>query len=205
MPKLLSEQVDFIIMMKKVKYSNCEIARKLGVTEGAVRYRLKRREEGAEDRRKNKRSCLDRYKSIIELWIKDYKSEKRRPALKTLYDMLTEHHGYKNSYDAMRRYIRKRYPEFYRKGASIRLETPPGELMQADWKEDVKAQIGGWGNWVKVQGMCFALGFSRKPVVIFRFRKDIESFISAHQEGFRRLGGLPAVIRTDCLKSASRD
>lgn len=36
-PRLLPEQVDFIMKMKQVEYSNVEIARKLGVTEGAIR------------------------------------------------------------------------------------------------------------------------------------------------------------------------
>ena len=202
MPKLLPEQVDFIIMMKKVKYSNCEIARILGVTEGAIRYRIRRRESGAEDGRKNKSSAVDRYKALIEMWIEDYKNERHCPTLKALYDMLVKHHGYKNSYDAMRRYVRKNFPEFYRKGVSIRLKAPPGSLLQVDWKEDVKVQLGRWGSWVSVQAMCFVLGFSGKPVVIFRFKKDIEAFISAHQEGLRKIGGLPEVIRTDCLKSA---
>jgi len=35
-----------------------------------------------------------------------------------------------------------------RKGWCIRIETPPGELAQVDWKEDVQFQIGAPGNWV---------------------------------------------------------
>jgi len=58
------------------------------------------------------------------------------------------------------------------------------------------------GNWVKVQGLCFALGFSRKMAVRFSEKKDLEAFIHGHQEAFRVFGGLPQVMRTDCLKSA---
>lgn len=71
-----------------------------------------------------------------------------------------------------------------------------------DWKEDLLVQMGGAGHWVKVQGFCFALGFSRKMAVRFSARKDLEAFIHGHQEAFRVFGGLPRVVRTGCLKSA---
>ena len=39
--KIRANEIEFIITMKRFKYSNCEIGRKLGVTEGAIRYRVK--------------------------------------------------------------------------------------------------------------------------------------------------------------------
>jgi DNA-directed RNA polymerase specialized sigma24 family protein len=45
--RLSPDEVDSIMKMKEVKYSNGEIASKLGVTEGAVRYRIKRCRSGA--------------------------------------------------------------------------------------------------------------------------------------------------------------
>ncbi len=50
--------------------------------------------------------------------------------------------------------------------------------------------------------MIFTLAFSRKTAVIVSLRKDLDAFISSHQRAFHYLGGLPSVIRTDCLKSA---
>jgi len=200
--RLSPDDVDFIMKMKEVKYSNCEISRKLGVSEGAIRYRIKRRESGAIDGRTSRSSMLDRYRDVIDRWRRDYEGERRRPTLKTLCEWLRQRHGYQGSYDAFRRYIRKAIPEFYRKGVRVRVETPPGALLLADWKEDLKVQMGEVGRWVKVQAMCFTPGFSRKMVVRFSERKDLDAFIHAHQEAFRRLGGLPEVIRTDCLKSA---
>ena len=43
--RLSPDEVDFIMKAKEVQYSNCEIAQRLGVTEGAIRYRIKRREQ----------------------------------------------------------------------------------------------------------------------------------------------------------------
>ncbi len=108
----------------------------------------------------------------------------------------------RGSYDVFRRYLRKRCPAFHGKVLRMRIETPPGALAFVDWKEDVPVQMGGWGRWVKVQALCMSLGFSRKPVVRFCEKRDLASFIHGHQEGFRALGGLPEMVRTDCLKSA---
>jgi IS30 family transposase len=49
---------DFIMNMKKVQYSNREIARKLKVSEGTIRYRIKREQSGREDSRKRRPSLL---------------------------------------------------------------------------------------------------------------------------------------------------
>ena len=75
MPKLKSSEIDFIMKMKKVSYSNCKIAEILGVTEGAIRYRKKRKEEAKTDGRKDKPSKLDQYHSLIELWIEENKQK----------------------------------------------------------------------------------------------------------------------------------
>jgi len=193
---------DFIMNMKRLEYSNREIARKLKVSEGTIRYRIKRSLAGREDGRKQKSSSLDRFCAVIERWIEDYRDSRRRPTLKTLYKWLQRDHGYKRSYDAFRRYVRKHFPELHKKGAWIRIETPPGALLFVDWKEDVMVQIWEAGHWVKVQFLCFTLGFSRKTAVRVSEKKDLCSFLHSHQEALRSLGGLPEVIRTDCLKSA---
>jgi transposase len=201
-PRLSPDQVDFIMKMKAVEYSNSEIARRLGVTEGAVRYRVKKALLGKGDGRRLKPSSLERYRAVIEQWGKDYEDDRRRPTLKTLFEWLRRDQGYGGSYDAFRRYIQKHCPQFRKKGAWIRVETPPGALSFVDWKEDLLVQMGRAGNWVKLQALCFALGFSRKMAVCFSARKDLESFVHGHQEAFREFGGLPQVVRTDCLRSA---
>ncbi|HDO22961.1 MAG TPA: hypothetical protein ENG86_08980, partial [Nitrospirae bacterium] len=200
--KLTPDDIYIIMKMKKLEYTNSEIARKLGVTEGAIRYRIKRQKSGKEDRRKNKGSELDRYFSVIKLWEGEYRDVRHRPAMKTLYERLKKDYGCKGSYDAFRRYIRKHFPEFHKKAVRMRIETPPGALLLVDWKEDVQVQVGGYGNRVKLQALCFTLGFSRKMAVQFSEKKDLESLIHCNQKGFMDIGGLPEVVRTDCLKSA---
>ena len=202
--RLTPADADFIMKLNEVGYSNSEVARKLGVTEGAIRYRLGRQALGQEDGRKAKPSVLDGYRGVIEVWIEDYKDSPKRPTLLKLDDMLRDHHGYRRSYDAVRRYVRKHFPGFHKKGACIRLETPPGKLLFVDWKEDLQVQLGAPDAWAVVQALCFGLGFSRKMVIGFSFKKDLESFLAGHQEAFREYGGLPEAIRPDCLRSAVR-
>lgn len=57
-PRLSPDQVDFIMKMKAAEYSNSEIGRKLGVTEGAIRYRIKRALSGKREGRRLKPSGL---------------------------------------------------------------------------------------------------------------------------------------------------
>lgn len=58
---LTPADTDFTMKLKQVDYSNSEIGRKLGMTEGAIRYRLKRQASGEPDGRKIKPSELDAY------------------------------------------------------------------------------------------------------------------------------------------------
>ena len=72
---------DFIMNMKKAEYSNREIAKKLKVNEGTIRYRIKRERSDREDGRKRKPSALDRFRAVIAQWIADYEDSRRRPTL----------------------------------------------------------------------------------------------------------------------------
>jgi hypothetical protein len=129
--RLAPADADFIMKLNEVGYSNSEVARKLGVTEGAIRYRLGRQALGREDGRKTKPSVLDGYRGVIEVWIEDYKDSPKRATLLKPGDMLRDDHGYDRSYDAVRRYVRKHFTKFHKKGACIRLETPPGILLKS--------------------------------------------------------------------------
>jgi transposase len=200
--RLTDEQARLLMDLKNLGLSNVEIASKLGISEGAVRYRIKRHETGRHDGRKDKPSQLEQFWKVISIWIDDYKDEAHRPTLRALHDMLKRFHGYHGSYDALRRYVRQKFPEFVQKGARTRIETPPGVLLQVDWKEDVLVQLGAYDRWVKIQGLSFNLGFSRKTCVWVGDTKSLAAFMSGHQAAFNKFGGLPAYIRTDCLRSA---
>ena len=203
--RLCPSEVHFIIKMKEVKYSNREIARRMGISEGTVRYQLKKRKLGVtEDQRRHKPSTLDQYRPFIEHWIAPYMNDEKRPTYKLLHDILKREHKIGLSYDALRRYMFRHFPDFHKKPVWMRFQTPPGTLMFVDWKEDLKIQMGRPGRYVTVQALVFSLAFSGKMSVVYFSSRDLDSFISGHQEGFRDLQGLPSFIRPDCLKSAVR-
>lgn len=191
-----------IMTLKERNQSNSEIARALGVSEGTVRYWHRKQRENRPDGRTQKRSGVSRYHDIIDAWVSDNETRRKRSTMVSLYEILKKDHSFPLSYDALRRYIGKHYPDIRRKGWCLRIETPPGELAQVDWKEDVPFQVGAPGHWVTLQIFILQLSFSRKPALIVSVKKDLASFIYCHQEAFRRLGGLPRTVRPDCLKSA---
>jgi transposase len=191
----------FIMNLRDLHITKTEIARKMGVTEGTIRYHINRNISGATDGRKLKYSEVSEYKSIIDYWINEYKDSRHRPTLQVFYNNLKDFHDYRLGYDALRRYIRKHYPDLFKKGTKIRLETPPGVLMQIDWKESVNVQVGKIEHWVKLHFLLLILCFSRKVVVRVSDKKDLDSLIRCHQEAFKALGGLPQWIRPDCMKT----
>jgi len=63
--KLTIHEAEFIVNLKKLGISNLEIADKMGISEGALRYQIKRYESGAPDKRKNKKSALDGFMILL--------------------------------------------------------------------------------------------------------------------------------------------
>ena len=98
--------------------------------------------------------------------------------------------------------MKKKYPEFFGKRVRTRVETPPGMLALVDRKENVPVQMGSPGHRVSLHCFVYVLGFSRKTVAVGCEDKRLAHWIHSHEEAFRRLGGLPSVIRPDCLKDA---
>ena len=67
--RLSAGEVNYLMTARKLKKTKAEIARELKVTEGAIRYRLKRAESGAVDGRKHRTSGVDRYGEVIAHWV----------------------------------------------------------------------------------------------------------------------------------------
>src|SRR5262245_18799717 len=68
--KLSPEECVALMTLKQKGQSNLEIARVLGVTEGTVRYRLRRQAAGTEDRRRNKSHKADPLADVIDHFIR---------------------------------------------------------------------------------------------------------------------------------------
>jgi hypothetical protein len=202
MSKLNQAQMEFIMSGNNLELSCVELAKRLGVTEGAVRYHRKKQKK--EDGRKTRFSKVSNHQTPINNWVQENQAKDRqnRDTMLSLYNKLSTFHEFSLSYDALRRYIKKHYPDLVKKGYKIRVETPPGKLSQIDWKESVNVQIGSIDNWVKVNFLVIILCFSRKPAIVVRQNKDKASFLSAHHEAGCKLNGLTEYIRSDCMKTA---
>jgi transposase len=118
--------------------------------------------------------------------------------VQALYDWLRAEHGYTGSYKSILRFGRGRYPK-PRLRPFRRVETPPGAQAQVDWGEFAGIDVGDGPE--ALYGLVMVLSHSRREALVWCRRMDQLAWHHAHTEAFRRLGGIPAVVRIDNLKT----
>lgn len=176
---------------------NRAIARQLGLSEGTVRYHLRRQVAGAGDGRARQRRLAATMAGAIEAWMA---TDPETPLnLATLHAWLVSDHNYCGSLRSVQRYVSEQYPA-PRQRARRRVETPPGAQAQADWAVFPNVTVA---NDVKtLQAFHLTLSHSRHSAVIWAERQDQLSWLWCHNRAFERLGGVPAVVRVDNTKTA---
>lgn len=201
-PKLTTEELVTLGVLKRKGQANTHIAQALGITEGAVRYHLRR--QGLPDGRSNKPRKAEPLADAIEHWVQLHQppgpaDPPARPVnVRGLFDWLRAEHAYTGSYKSVLRFVRDRYPR-PRLRPFRRVETPAGAQAQADWGDFADIDVGDGPQ--TLHGFVLVLSHSRKEVLIWCRRMDQWSWHHAHTEALRRLGGVPAVIRIDNLKT----
>lgn len=201
-PKLTPEERVTLAVLKRKGQPNTQIAQALGVTEASVRYHLRR--QGLPDGRQNKPRKADRLKEAIDHWVlvnhpAAQGDDAQRPVnVQALYDWLRQEYRYDGSYKSVVRFVRAHYPR-PRLRPYRRVETPPGAQAQVDWGEFPGIDIGD-GPQAR-HAFVMVLSHSRKEVLVWCRRMDQLSWHHAHNEAFRRLGGIAAVLRIDNLKT----
>jgi transposase len=202
--KLTPEAIVTLRVLKQKNQSNRQIAKTLQVSEGAVRYHLGR--IGLTDGRRNKPRKADAYAEAIASWLlavhgqADPADLLDRPAnVKALFEWLQSEHHYHGSYKSVLRFVRASYPK-PRLRPHRRVETPPGAQAQVDWGEFSGIDIGQGPQ--TLYAFVMVLSHSRKEVLVWSLRMDQLSWLHAHNLALRRLGGVPAVLRIDNLKTA---
>jgi transposase len=197
--RLSKEEVVTLQVLDKKGKKKTEIAVTLGVTEGTVRYHLKRAQEGAVDGRSDKEHEAEAFSGQIDAWFENHKDDRRPVNVRDLHDHLVEHYGYPWSYRSVLRYVREKYPRpkirTYR-----RVETPPGAQSQTDWGEFRAMDVGEGPE--GLSAFLMTLSHSRMVGVIWRRHKDQLSWLESHNEAYARLGGVAAVNRIDNVKTA---
>jgi transposase len=197
--RLRAEEVVTIGVLAEKGTSHCAIARTLRVSEGTVRYHLRRAAAGVEDGRRQQAHRAEGWAAVIEAWVQGHAGAQRPPNVRALYEHLVEGHGYEGSYNSVRRFVRARYPRpkirTYR-----RIETPPGAQTQSDWGEFPRMDLGAGPE--PLHAFAMVLSHSRKPAVVWSRSEDLLAWLSCHNGAYRRFGGVAAVNRIDNVKTA---
>jgi transposase len=201
-PKLRPEEIVTLHVLKSKGQSNTQIAQALGVSEGTVRYHLRR--HGQPDGRHDKPRKAHALAEVIDHWVFGHQPAVQEGAplrpvnIRVLFDWLARQHAYTGSYKSVLRFVRDRYPR-PRLRPFRRIETPPGAQAQVDWGEFHQVDVGDGPQ--TLYGFVLVLSHSRKEVLIWCRCMDQLAWHHAHTEAFRRLGGVPAVLRIDNLKT----
>ena len=198
MARLSGRQVVTLQELVKAGVSNVEAARLLGVTEGAVRYHLRRQAEGAVDGRGKQAMLAESFRPAIDAYLEAV-GEKAPGNVTALHDWLVAEHDYPGSVRNLQRYVRKGFPAPPTR-ARRRVETPPGAQAQADWAHFPGVLVAG--RQVDLVAFSMVLSHSRADAIVWSASMDQLAWLSCHNEAFRRLGGIPATVRIDNVKTA---
>jgi transposase len=181
-----------------------QIAKRLGVDESTVRYHLTRMSVGATDGR-TKASRIEEMglADAVRFWWaaqQEILPKNRSPNAEELHAWLQEDHGYTASAKSVRKWVRQ-HLERPRLRPYRRVETPPGAQAQVDWSEHPGIDLGDGQGERKLWVFHMVLSHCRQQVDIACLGSDQLWWHQAHLEAFRRLGGVPAVVRIDNCKT----
>ena len=204
MAQLSTEQIVTIQVLHARGQSQRQVAQILGVTEGAVRYHLRRAREGADDGRQKPSRIeeLGLSEAVAHWWQAQVEilGQQRPPSVQLLHEFLCAEYEYNGSYKSVRKFVRARYgrPPIR---PFRRVETPPGAQTQSDWGEFPGVDLGDADGPTKVYAFVMVLSHSRKEAVVWSRSMDQLAWHRVHNEAYRRLGGVAAVNRIDNLKT----
>lgn len=202
MAKLRREQVMIAQEMVARAVSVRRVAAQLGVDESTLRYRLQRPAE-APDGRRVRPSALVGWDARVDAVLARFDDARvvadGRGHCETqmLHRLLGQEHGFGGSYQAVRRYLRRRFPPL--RHAIRRVETPPGVQAQHDWF-DFPARMAGEVR--ALHGLLGTLSHSRGRFVWISPTLSQLAWQSGHLALFARYEGVPLWIRHDNLKTA---
>jgi transposase len=174
-----------------------EVARLLGVTEGAVRYHARRMCESAVDGRSAQTMKAEAVAEAIAHWREQQDGGPIN--LAALHEWLEREHGYQGTLRSVQRFWSRTYPPPPIR-ARRRIETPAAAQTQVDWAAFPGVVVDG--ERADLLSLHMVLSHSRGEAVVWSRHKDTLSWLHCHGEGFRRLGGVTATVRVDNEKTA---
>ena len=163
MGRLDAEAKTTMSFLMRKGQSKSEVARLLGVTEGAVRYHAKRKAAGAVDGRSHQKSKAEPFAGPIADWHGQHKEA--GVSLPALYAWLRDEHGFEGSLKAVQRYYKQIFPAPAIR-ARRRVETVIGAQAQVDWAEFPMVPLGN--EIVDLSALVVTLSWSRQRAVIWQ-------------------------------------
>ena len=106
--------------------------------------------------------------------------------------------GYAGGLTIVKDYVAKVRPA--RREAFLKLAFAPGECAQVDWGEYCSIAVGSTRR--RLSFFVLVLAHSRRLYVAFTVSQTMERFLACHEQAFAAIGGVPARIMVDNLKSA---
>jgi transposase len=166
------------------------IARRLGISRNTVRKALRAGPPKYE--RPARPSKLDPYKDYLKKRLNDF------PELcaVTLFEEI-QSLGYTGGLSILKDFTRPH--RVRRREPSVRFETAPGAQAQVDWSDLGTVTIAGKS--VSLNLFAFVLGYSRAVYAEVTTCTDTQTLIDCHKRAFSYLGGAPAEILYDNMKT----
>lgn len=202
MARLRTDEIMVARQMVERRMPVRQVARQLGVDESSLRYRLAR-SAAAPDGRQERPSVLDGWDARVDAVLARFDDPRLRGEpgatveASVVHGVLQRDYGFPGSYQAVRRYLTRRFP-----GAPVqairRVETPPGVQAQHDWFE-CTSRVGGALQ--PVYGLIGTLSHSRASFVWVSGGMQQLAWQTGHLALFRRYGGVPLWVRIDNLKT----
>jgi transposase len=178
--------------------SHRQIAARLGMNRRTV-ARLAGSLEPPRYRRRPTGSALDVHEPLMREVLTEW------PAIKAprMTEILRAH-GYAGSVDQVKRRLRELRPPAVR--AAQRKGYRPGQVAQVDWAE-MESRPRILGRERRIYALVVSLPYSGAQTAHFSFDMSVESFLEGHIAAFAFLGGVPAEVVYDNLRSvvARRD
>jgi transposase len=178
-----------------------QVAAQLGVDESTLRYRLGRPVDAA-DGRCVRATALAGWDERVDAVLTRFGDARVVPEgtgqceAQMLHGILAREYGFAGSYQAVRRYLRRRFPPSIQ--AVRRVETPPGVQAQHDWF-DFEGRIGGETQ--SLHGLIGTLSHCRATFIWVSLSMTQVAWQTGHLALFARYGGVPLWVRIDNLKT----
>ncbi len=133
-------------------------------------------------------------KSKVAVYDTEIKAKlKGGQSARSIYQDLCAEEDYRDSYDSVKRYVRKlskKDPKLY-----ARLETLPGVEAQVDFGQGAPTLKNG--RYVRPWLFVMTLSNSRKSFEKVVWHQDVETFIRCHEEAFESFDGVTGTLLPD--------